>query len=342
MRSTNSARATGRRRFIKGMAAGGTALALGAATTRSVGQSATTLRIVSVWEKGLIWNRPLFEFIKRVQAKAGGSLKLEFVGGPEAVSPFQSADSVVKGIFNLVHTSPTFFAASVPEANALYLAEDVPLRRLYDSGVIKAFDELFLEKMKVALVGIPAGGVGATYISRESPATLKYFEGRRIRTTPLFTPMLKALGASTVTIAPAEVYSALERGVVDAVGWPLIGIVERKFQEIAKSFLLPTFYDIRLCMLANPASWNRLDPTLRTLMVDTMREVGNWGYQLFREESAKEQAELQKAGMQKAVLSQTEARQYLRIANDAMWDAITKDSPKHGARLKEMFAKVTA
>jgi len=39
------------------------------------------------------------------------------------------------------------------------------------------------------------------------------------------------LGASVMQVAPGEVYTALDRGVVDGYGWPLLGIFEKKEKE---------------------------------------------------------------------------------------------------------------
>jgi TRAP-type C4-dicarboxylate transport system substrate-binding protein len=339
--SENNSKAS-RRKMVKGLVAGGAALALGAIAGRASSQSPVTLRVVSGWEKSLMWNRPLFEYISRVNSKSGGKVKIEWVGGPEAVSPFQVAESVGKGVFDLAYTSPSFFAASAPEANVLYLGEDVPMSRLHEAGVIQACDEIFRRRMRAALVGIPAGGIGATFITREAPRTLEYFKGRRFRSAPLYTPMLKALGASTVTLAPPEVYSALENGVIDAVGWPMVGIVERKFHEIAKFIVLPPIFDIRMSMLASLRTWDRLDAPVRTLLTDTMREMEDWGYKSFRDELTKERAELRKGGVQEIALSEADARRYRELAHDGLWEPILRDSPKDGPRLKELMAKAAA
>lgn len=339
MRHASESKSIARRTLLKGLVAGGSVLAAGGLAGGARGQSPVTLRVVSGWEKSLMWNRPLFEYISRVGSKSGGKVRIEWVGGPEAVSPFQVAESVGKGVFDLAYTSPSFFAASAPEANVLYLGEDVPVSRLHEAGVIRACDEIFRRRMRAALVGIPAGGIGATFITREAPRTLEYFKGRRFRSAPLYTPMLKALGASTVTLAPPEVYSALENGVIDAVGWPMVGIVERKFHEIAKFIVLPPIFDIRMSMLASLRTWERLDAPVRSLLTDTMREMEDWGYKSFRDELARERAELKKGGVQEIALPQAEARRYVQLAHDGIWEPILRDSPKDGPRLKELMAK---
>ena len=49
-------------------------------------------------------------------------------------------------------------------------------------------------------------------------------KGWKIRTTGAYRPLVEALGATPVQITNAgEVYTALERGVVDGFGWPTVG-----------------------------------------------------------------------------------------------------------------------
>ena len=47
-------------------------------------------------------------------------------------------------------------------------------------------------------------------------------------------------------MAPGEVFTGLERGVVDGYGWPLLGIFDFGWQEKTKYRLEPGFYAIEL------------------------------------------------------------------------------------------------
>ncbi len=63
-----------------------------------------------------------------------------------------------------------------------------------------------------------------------------------MRTTPLYTPFFKAMGATTKNISPAEVYTALERGVVDGLAWPEGGVAFRGWQKYIKFKVGPAFF----------------------------------------------------------------------------------------------------
>ena len=65
------------------------------------------------------------------------------------------------------------------------------------------------------MLGMPLSGVGHVFQVRGKPEELSYFKGKKIRSIPLYDPILQSLGATPVTTSPAEAYIAMERGVVD-------------------------------------------------------------------------------------------------------------------------------
>jgi hypothetical protein len=56
-----------------------------------------------------------------------------------------------------------------------------------------------------------------------------------------------------VTIPPGEVYTALERGVVDAYGWPIMGVFDLGLQEKTKYRFDPGFYNVEVSIVFNLA-----------------------------------------------------------------------------------------
>jgi TRAP-type C4-dicarboxylate transport system substrate-binding protein len=329
-----------RRRFVWSGVAGGLVAAEARFPGRALAQARpkVTLKGISVWEKPLIWSKPLLELADRVEKKSGGELVIEWRGGPESVPPFQSAEAVSKGVFDIVQTSSTFYGSAVPDGIAIY-PEKASVKSLHAAGAVKLLDEIHREKLGVVVLGVTSSGIGFTFVTKAPVRNLEFFKGKKIRSLPLYTPLLRALGAATVTIAPAEVYPALERGVVDGVAWPEMGIEERKFHEVAKYLLFPTYYEVRSVTLMNRGAFEKLPPPLQKILMEAVGEVEEWGAKTWREEVAREQERLRKAGMEFVTLPEPDAGRYLKIARDAIWEQVMKDSPKYGARLREAFTK---
>src|SRR6185295_16928845 len=73
--------------------------------------------------------------------------------------------------------------------------------------------------------------------------------GLKIRITPVYRDFFAALGANVVTTPPGEVYSALERNVVDGYGWPIGGI-----------------FDAEVSIIVNLDAYKRLTPAQKAFL----------------------------------------------------------------------------
>lgn len=131
-----------------------------------------------------------------------------------------------------------------------------------------------LERFGVRMMAIYPFPAQVVYC-RAPFTSLADLRGRRVRTFGnSLVDFFTALGAQPVSIGFPEVYSALERGVVDcaitgtgsgvAARWPE---VTTHVSSLAVSWALSAY-------MVNIAWWNRLDPAVRTLLETTLREVG--------------------------------------------------------------------
>src|SRR2546430_7495830 len=90
--------------------------------------------------------------------------------------------------------------------------------------------------------------------------------GLKIRITPVYRDFFQALGATVVQTAPGEVYTALERGVVDGYGWPITGIFDLGWNEKTKYRVDPGFYSAEVSVLINKSSWDRLGEAQKEIL----------------------------------------------------------------------------
>ena len=82
------------------------------------------------------------------------------------------------------------------------------LEALKAAGVLDAYNDILMKKRGVMLLGVPMSGVGYVFQVRGRPDSLAYFKDKKIRSIPLYDPILEALGAVPVTTSPAEAYTA--------------------------------------------------------------------------------------------------------------------------------------
>ncbi len=112
------------------------------------------------------------------------------------------------------------------------------------------------------------------FFCRDSVSSLADLKGRKIRTPGgSFNDFVASIGAQPVGIGFPEVYSALERGVVDcATTGTATGNGARWYEVTRSLYALPISWGVS-AYVANLAWWNRLDPPVRSFLQTVFKEV---------------------------------------------------------------------
>jgi len=165
--------------------------------------------------------------------------------------------------------------------------------------------------------------------------------GFKMRTNPIYDPVVKGLGAATVSMPPAEIIPALQTGVVDGIAWPAIFIAGTGYGRYIKYKVMPWWWQaVDGMVFANAKSVDALAPDLKTLLVDTLKEIEREAKQYYAKKEAAEDEQLKKAGVKIIELSKAEVEKIKRLH----WEQgtqmfLTGPSPKHGPELKELVSK---
>ena len=326
-----------RRRFIDGAAAGSLAVAA-AAPMRLHAQTKWRLRYISFAGKSSIWSQPYAELAKQVEQRSGGELQIDWVGGPEVVGAFQAAEAISKGVFDIAHSAGSYYADAVPEAISMSSGR-ASQSALYASGVVDFLDQIHQKKLGVKVLSMATSGVGFIFLWREQPKDLSSFKGKKFRSIPIFDPVLRALGATGVTVAPSEVYTALERGVVDGIGWPEITIKEYGYHERAKFLMRPAFFASRTPHLINLRAYERLPKQLQTVLRESARAAGEVADKAFRGIAEAELAAMKEKGLVESPLSPQDAKAFIQLTEDTLWSRIAQIAPDNAPRLRELYSK---
>jgi TRAP-type C4-dicarboxylate transport system substrate-binding protein len=142
-----------------------------------------------------------------------------------------------------------------------------------------------------------------------------------------------------VQTAPGEVYTALERGVVDGYGWPIGGIFDFGWHEKTKYRVDPGFYRAEVSILVNKATWGKLDDAQRKVLADAAAMIEAEWPAIETKENAEEVARQKQAGIQVIEFKGAEGEAYLAKAYEAAWAGVVRQSPEHGPKLREFFSK---
>jgi TRAP-type C4-dicarboxylate transport system substrate-binding protein len=161
-----------------------------------------------------------------------------------------------------------------------------------------------------------------------------------MRTVPVVTPFLKALGAAPVMMQQHEIYSAMDRGVVDGFWMSTGGFVgAHSWHEVTKYMVTHPFYRGGLALIVNPKSWDRVPKDLQKKIKDWKYNVwdpdpngGTWFFNWTNEETKL----ILKSGVKGIELSPSDAKKYLEMAYETAWKSIIEKAPVEGPKLKKM------
>jgi TRAP-type mannitol/chloroaromatic compound transport system substrate-binding protein len=113
--------------------------------------------------------------------------------------------------------------------------------------------------------------------------SLQDLKGKKGRFVGLAGPVLQKLGASVTPLPTAEVYSALEKGVVDfADRGGLAANYDAGLYEVAKYIILPGFHQptTATCYVANMGAWQKLPKDIQAIVETASREASAELFQL--------------------------------------------------------------
>jgi TRAP-type mannitol/chloroaromatic compound transport system substrate-binding protein len=115
------------------------------------------------------------------------------------------------------------------------------MAELRKNGGYDAMAALYAQKMNaIFLARLVDNNPFHLYLNK--PIEKADLTGLKLRITPVYRDFFQALGATVVQTAPGEVYTALERGVVDGYGWPITGVFDLGWNEKTKYRVDPGFY----------------------------------------------------------------------------------------------------
>jgi TRAP-type C4-dicarboxylate transport system substrate-binding protein len=317
------------------LAAAATCLALGLAAGAASAQE-VTLRVVSAFAENSTYVKRLEGWIARVNEGGKGNLQLNFIGGPKAIPTFEVGKAVSSGVVDMAMSTGAFYTNVMPESDALKLTR-IFVAEQRKSGAFDYINKVWNEKGNMQyLARMVENQPFHIYLTRKIDKP--DLTGLKIRITPVYRDFFQALGAQVITTPPGEVYTALERGVVDGYGWPIGGIFDLNWQEKTRFRVDPGFYDAEVSLIVNLPKWKSLTPRQRDYLQQQALalEAQNDFWARFAEDEVKRQAA---AGIQTIRFEGAQRTEFLNKAYEAGWAGVIKSSPQHGPRMRELFGK---
>ncbi len=296
----------------------------------------TTLRLVSAFTENGIYVQRLQPWMAKFNAEGKGLLQINFIGGPKAMPSFEVGNAVKTGVVDMALNTGAFYTNVMPEADFLKLTQ-IPIAEQRKNGAYEAINRVWNEKGNMQYLGRMVENQ-PFHIYTNKKIDKPDLTGQKIRITPVYRDFFQALNASVITTPPGEVYTALERGVVDGYGWPIGGIFDLNWHEKTKFRVDPGFYDAEVSLIMNLAAYRKLSEAQRAFLNRQVLalEAENVFWTRFAAEETARQA---KAGIQTIAFDAATAKTFRDRAYEVGWAGASKQSPEIAARFKALFSR---
>lgn len=187
-------------------------------------------------------------FAELVNKMSAGRIEIRVYGGGELVPALESFDAVRSGAAEMSSGCAYYWAGKSPAAQ-FFGAVPFGMNAQQATSWITAgggqelWEELYADFGLIPMMGGNTGLQMGGWFNREIN-TIDDFKGLKMRMPGLGGKVLERAGGAPVLLAGGEIYTGLERGVIDATEWlgpyhdTLMG-----FQEIAKYYYTPGWHE---------------------------------------------------------------------------------------------------
>ncbi|GAA0246617.1 TRAP transporter substrate-binding protein DctP [Marinomonas primoryensis] len=275
--------------------------------------------MLSSYAPNFAWHSEIVpDFIDLVKEKSDGKITFN-IKGPDVVPAFEQLQPVQIGVFDFLFTHPAYHSGTTAVGLTLDAIDVDPIKRR-EKGIIDYIDNQY-QKLGLKLIAAPSTGTkGFRFYLRDKITGEPGLEGRRIRGTVSYHSMIKNLGGSPVNMPVSEIYTALQRGVIDGAAWGLTGASDLQWHEVIDYMTAPVFGQVGLMIFMNLDRWNELSKDTQNILIEAGKQLEIDSVQHFDELQVKEEAFLLKNGMSIESFSDKEASELDRLWAQGVWE----------------------
>jgi len=234
---------------------------------------------------------------KWVNEMSNGRLEITVYGGGELVPPLGVFDAVSQGTVEMGHGASYYWAGKAP-ATQFFAAVPFGFNAqsmnawIYSGGGMELWEEVYgkfgLKPLLAGNTGVQMGGWFNKGIK-----TINDLKGLKMRIPGLGGKVLAKAGGNAILVAGGEIYSNLDRGVIDATEWvgPFHDL-KMGFYKAAKYYYYPGWHEpgTALEAMVNKKAWDTLPADLQAIVEAAAYRSNLW---MLSEFEAKNNAALQ-------------------------------------------------
>ena len=233
------------------------------------------------------------KYAECVYELSDGQIKIKIYGGGELVPSLEAFDAVSNGTIEMGSGASYYWAGKIPAAqffaavpfgmNSQQVVAWLETGGGYELWK-KAYEPFNLIPFMAGNTGVQMGG----WFNKEINS-VKDFKGLKMRLPGIGGKVLEKAGGSAVLVAGGEIFTSLERGVIDATEW--IGPYhdyKMGFHKIAKYYYTPGWHEpgTQFEFFVNKQKYDALPKRLQTVLEIASKKAQIWVLAEFDKENA--------------------------------------------------------
>lgn len=222
-------------------------------------------------------------FARWVKEMSEGRLDIQVYGGGELVPSFEAFEAVSQGTAEIGHGASYYWAGKIPAAQ-FFAAVPFGMNPqqmnawVISGGGLELWEELYDPSNLLPLPGGNTGIQMGGWFNKEINS-VSDLQGLKMRIPGLGGKVISKAGGSAILSAGSEIYTNLERGVIDATEW--IGPYHdymMGFYKVARYYYYPGWHEpgTNLEFFVNKGAFSKLPPDLRQIVRNAAAKVHHW------------------------------------------------------------------
>lgn len=274
-----------RRDFLKKAGAGAAAVAATAVSAPAViAQPSYRWKMVTTWPPKLeVLQEGCERLARRIEELTDGRMKIQVFAGGELIPPLQSFQAVSDGTIEVGSGASYYWAGKEP-ATQWFAAVPFGLNGqgmaawIHGGNGLKLWEEVYAQ---FNLVPRPGGSTGVQMGGgfNKKINTINDFKGLKMRIPGLGGKVVAKAGGTVFLVPGGEIFTYLERGVIDATEWagPLHDL-QMGFYRAAKYYYYPGWHEpgTYLEYFFNKRKYDALPKDLRNIIDAACMETEHW------------------------------------------------------------------
>ena len=245
-----------------------------------------TLKLGHIWNIDDPSHIASQKFAQLVESKTNGSLKVEIFPASQLGNALTQVSSVKMGTLDMFIGGVGWYGQFIGDYNiaaTAYAFKDLnDLKRFLEGPIGQEMAEELRKQHGLRVLSQNWDKLPRQLLSKKPIYSIDDVKGLKIRVPELasYVEPWKAMGASPTPIAFAEVYLALQQGVVEAMEGTMDQIYTQRFHEVAHYLILTRHLCETVGLVINDKLFNSLSADEQKALYDAAKEAGEYNNQL--------------------------------------------------------------